>query len=282
MDTPFGNEKRITVWGLKGVGKSSMVEILPKDLDMLARTSGLKFDIHKIDGENRTRARSPVQSQEPNSKFAYTQYEISIADSKKSGKTYLLSLFDDKGDAMEGALKEPEKDEFKLITQNIMGAHGVVAIVDPLNAILNKKSKYLIELLDEMIYKLDQRQEKTSLAICLNKADLIELRWKKPEVMFEMVFGPSWRSFQYMMKNVKNVNVKIFSVSTTGFGYNSRSESLPNYYMGKMIDVDVWQPWNVYAPFLWMFSQFESEGEPEGLIAKYFTPKGANYPKPLF
>lgn len=274
MDTLADNAKRIVVWGVKGVGKSSMIRILRKDMETLTHSlSNYKFRV-------KNRAKNPTELPEATQKFEYTSYEIQIDGPKQYNRNYELSIFDDSGDAMENALKNLNDDKYELITSNLDTAQGVVAIIDPITAI-DEKNRSLVDLLDEMIFRLDQRQEEVLLAICLNKVDTLELRWKDPEVMFELVLGSSWRKLKQSIASVKSVKIAFFSMSTTGY-YVSRKETVPNFYGNELVDANIWQPWNVYAPFLWMFNQFDSQSTIESIFSNLFSRKGTSYPKALF
>lgn len=278
------NIRRIVIWGIKGVGKTLMIKTLPRELELLSGVDTVKFKIKELEGNAKTTPRTLKEFPEPTSKYIYTIYEITVEDTnQKTLTTQLLSTFDDRGDAMRDALLNPDDSEFRLINQNIDTAFGIIALIEPEYLIKKEERQKTLDLLEELIRRIGGREKEIYIAICINKIDRLDLRWKNSEVIFEVLFGSGWRNLKSLIINYKNIKASFFVISAVGYYANSREETIPNYYAPEpnLVDEDIWRSWNVSAPFFWILKEIEIK-QPNTFLSYLINPKGTTYPKPFF
>jgi len=289
-------KKSILIWGLHGVGKTSMINSLPHELEKLSKEDGIIYKLtnpsDESDGNQETRFRSKYEKVEATQFHDPISLNLRVfpALNPKVARKYNLVFVDDKGDEMKAAVdKTRDASPSNNIIRNYLERHskGVIAIFEYDRNVSDSKVKYensdlLINLLDI----LSSRKEKASLAICINKIDRTRQRWKDPKVFFEMVFENNWKSILQIIMEAKNKNVKVdfFVTSMVGYFRNSQGVTVPNFSGSDVIDGDVLRPWNVTAPLFWILESIEDEGEINWFskLLKTTEKRNLGFPKSFF
>jgi GTPase SAR1 family protein len=239
-------DKKIIIWGLSGVGKTTFIHALPREMSMFPNV-GLRFN---LEGD------LPVMAPTEFGEDLNYQFQISKVESGELIREYALSLYDDKGDAMKSALEDIDSNS--IILSYIKSAKGIIVLIDPtlvLNDLNHKRE--LVKLIQNLIKLLRQRRDCPSVAICMNKMDLIDARWKDPEKYFEICFDSAWREIKGNILSSKNVDFRLFLVSAAGFVHDGLCREYSNFLNNNIAAKDGWRPWNVSAPFFWIFSHFD-------------------------
>jgi len=237
--------QKIILWGAQGVGKSTFINALSRELPFLF--PGLELD----GGEELPPLEQPTHSGR--------EYQYRFRILNKNGeveKIYNLGFYDDKGGEMEKvALDIDEIDSF--IKSYVQGsAKGIIVLFDPNLMNDMEKRQKSARMMKGLLKLLSQRSDNCFLAVCMNKMDTLDVRWSVPETVFELCFGDSWGTIKKSMANTKNVAVKYFLTSAAGFVKGSSVE-YSNFFDEKIAVEHSWRPWNVSAPFFWIFENFE-------------------------
>lgn len=264
-------DKKIMIWGLSGVGKTTFIHALPREMSMFPNV-GLRF---KLEGD------LPIMAPTEFGEDLSFQFKISKVESGEIVREYALSLYDDKGDAMKRALEDIDSDS--IILSYIRLAKGIIVLIDPtliLNDLNHKRE--LIRLIQNLINLLRKREDRPSVAICMNKMDLLNSRWNDPEIFFEICFGSAWRDLKANILSSRNIDFRLFLVSAAGFVRDGLYREYSNFLNNKIEVEDAWRPWNVSAPFFWIFSRFdELQTKPWYSLWQSDTDKNT-YPLPFY
>lgn len=290
-------KKSILVWGIHGVGKTSMINSLPHELEKLSKEDGIIFNLTIPSDENDDRPE--VRFRSKYRKFEATQFHDPInlnlnalpTWNPQSAKRYNLVFVDDKGDEMRAAVDKtrdvsPDNNLIRSYLEH--HSNGVIALFEYDGDVKNDpKMKYensdlLINLLDV----LSSRKDEVSLAICINKIDRSRQRWKDPKVFFEIVFENNWKSVQQIIKEARSKNVKIefFVTSMVGYFRNGQGVTVPNFSGNDVVDGDILRPWNVAAPLFWILENIEGTDDNNWFssIFKANDKKSLAFPKSFF
>jgi GTPase SAR1 family protein len=273
-------EKNILVWGMHGVGKSSMIDALPHELAKLSKDDGFTFKLTLEQNDNESlelkefRVKPSFEKIEPTKSHETSKYNLSISLSNDPGKIlkkYKLVFVDDRGDAMKDAL-DNNKDlssTNNLIRNYLNVSSGVIALFEygsPLELPHENRKQsgfytqadLLISLID-ILAERKERKDGVFLALCINKIDKTRLRWKDPMVAFEMFFDYKWSDILSIMNfaKTKNVQIDFFVTSMVGYCRNSQGMTVPNYSGKDISDKKIMRPWNSTAPLFWMLGNIE-------------------------
>jgi GTPase SAR1 family protein len=261
--------QKILVWGLSGVGKTTFINALPRELSLFPE-AGLRFEMH---GE------LPVL--EPTQHGDELDYKFKVSDQKGIIlKEYFLGIYDDKGDSMKNALLDIDNDTF--ILSYVKSSKGIIAILDPIMLLNNPAQRQeLVKLIQNLLKILNQRNDHPSLALCLNKMDVLQTRWGSPETVFEMCFDSSWGAIKSNIASSKNVLIELFLVSATGFVRDNMYREFPNFSGAGIAVEDRWRPWNASAPFFWIFNNLDKPS-PSPWFSLWSKSEVQPYPLPFF
>jgi len=108
------------------------------------------------------------------------------------------------------------------------------------------------------------------IAVCLTKVDLLRVRGRNPTELVRMFFGADMYSLFREYSSIPNINIEFFSVSSAGFIRDSNEiKSNFDFSTGNLLKTDMWEPFNVEAPFFWFFENIERKriAESGGLFA---------------
>lgn len=111
--------------------------------------------------------------------------------------------------------------------------------------------------------------------------DTISSRWNDPETFFELCFGNSWSQVKTSISKSKNVQVSLFLASAAGFVRDSSYREYQNFHNNAIAVEYAWRPWNVSAPFFWIFDNFE-EHSPTPWYSFGRQDNQKTYPAPFF
>ena len=266
------DEKIILVWGLHGVGKTSMIYALPHELEKLSKDDGLIFKLTQQNddgalGSREMRFKPSLSKIDPTLFHESVSLNLNVFSSHEPEKSrkYKLVFVDDKGDEMKEALDKalditPENNIIRNYLE--VNSKGIIALFEYHATSDSPQEKYeRAELLINLLDVLSVRKDGVSLAICINKIDKSGQRWKNPRTFFEMVFDHEWNTVFQTIKLAerKNVRVNFFVTSMVGFYRNSHGMTVPNFNGDGIANNNIIRPWNVTAPLFWMLEDVESE-----------------------
>lgn len=295
----MGEERKsILVWGTHGVGKTSMINSLPHELEKLSREDELILNLTVPLEDNESgrgmRFRTRYEKLGPTQFHDPVSWDLNIVPVKdpQSAKKYNLIFVDDKGDEMWAAVdKTSDVSPNNNLIRNYLErqSKGVIALFEYNEILLNdSKLKYEnADLLISLIDVLASREDEVSLAICINKIDRTRQRWKDPKVFFEIVFENNWTTILSVVRASKNKKLKIgfFVTSMVGYVRNMQGDTVPNFSADDVIDGDILRPWNVAAPIFWMLGSIEGSSTSNNWFVNYFSPddkKNIVFPQPFF
>jgi len=287
-------KKSILIWGVHGVGKTSMINSLPQELEKLSREDGVIFKLvansDDINSAKDVRFRAKYEKVEPTKIHNANSLNLIASSGKNPGltKTYNLIFVDDKGDEMRAAVDKTDATQNNPIRSYLdRYAEGVIALFEYEIEGGNSQKKYEnADLLINLLDVLTSRNDEVFLAICINKIDKTLQRWKNPMIFFEIVFGHHWSNVLNVIKVSKNNNVKIefFVTSMVGYFRNGQGDTVPNFSDDDVIDSDILRPWNVASPLFWILENIEGSSN-ENWFLSYFKIKDKKnivFPKPFF
>ncbi len=105
--------------------------------------------------------------------------------------------------------------------------------------------------------ELKKTKRNYRIAVCVTKIDQSELRHWDANQVIESLYGS--RMKERLIDLRKHFSVKEFCVSSAGF--LSDNMETPNFDQAttKLRDENNWRPYNVHAPFFWLFEEQERE-----------------------
>jgi hypothetical protein len=265
----------VLVWGPHGVGKTALISALACEMSWLNNNSedGSKYELLDQDGQvvkNFWMDDYAFPTQYPRD-YIY-KFKGNFPNRSLKAIEHQITVFDDKGSTLVETLSDLSNGIARLSIKN---SRFLIAIIDPTivfesqklsmlkssdPAFLVKRSDYL-DYLRRLISIMGQNtSERRYIAICMSKMDLLELRWKDPKILVELCFGESFLNDINWHKR-HNIVVQYFSTSAYGFFWDSNYNEFPNFDItsGMPKFKEEWRPWNVTAPFFWMFNQIEQE-----------------------
>ncbi|MBI5223172.1 hypothetical protein HY990_01995 [Candidatus Micrarchaeota archaeon] len=286
----------IALWGPHGAGKTWLVKSLAKSLEKHnGEASELRYGIRNANtGEDLYYEGIPevfptvgmvgeewIFGRKVNTRFV-----------KKVSYKHKISVYEHRIEIrdVEGELTEKLK-EHEDIQKYIRGAKSVLLILDPfqfgdrppesspmpnrdddvgntesnVSHIKAEKTIFTEEdycrLVRDLIKLLSNSNNTKNLAICVTKYDRLGIRTRDPWEVIDIKFGTQMLElFRATIKDPsKNLNIRPFLVSS--FGYLDKAQTQPNFNQnsGFIQKKDAWEPFNVEAPFFWLFEQTERQ-----------------------
>ncbi|MFT3892780.1 MAG: ATP-binding protein [Anaerolineales bacterium] len=280
------NSNRIALWGPSGVGKTTLIRALACELSWLNRNNpDFSYELTGPDGQSirnfwTDEYSEPTKSPED---FLYTFRRVNPGLATPLVEHQIV-IFDDKGNSL---IRSFDSDFNRITELSLRDARFVIAIIDPTLILETQrislidtstapsitKSDYLNYLRRLLSLMGQNNKERRYLAICLSKMDLFELRWQNPKVLAELFFGETFlHDIDWQV--AKNISIQYFSTSAMGFVWDNNYNEFPNFDIGTGLPKFKyeWRPWNITAPFFWMFSQIETQE----------TGRSSNYPAPFY
>lgn len=297
MNDQISNPK-ILLWGPSGSGKTCLLNAFARELHFLSQNNhSSKYSL--LD----KRSRFPVsylwdkEFSKPTTKAEDLDFVFTYNKEKpKPAIEHVIRVYEDRGDALVKALNQSIGSSVAI--SSFREATHIIALIDLTlitDSIFGKhlpKGRTSISKIEYLSYiqkLIDLAVEKThtlNLALCLNKMDLSSLRWEDTETLIEIYLGSV---FFKAIKNhpQKNINISFFATSAMGYFLDKEGFEHSNYNANNNgpLHEEIWQPWNVSAPFFWMFNQIESGYSKDSNILDFFRPaeeKIPNYPKPFY
>lgn len=125
---------------------------------------------------------------------------------------------------------------------------------------INKSEYYefLSRLLDRLSTSTPGTGGKYRLAVCLTKYDSLRLAGTNWNIL-ESVFG---RDIRTLLEGYRShFHIEAFLTSAAGFIETPDRGKIPNINIkdGNILDFNRWEPWNVSAPFFWVFENNERD-----------------------
>lgn len=99
---------------------------------------------------------------------------------------------------------------------------------------------------------VEEPKEERCVAVCLTKLDLLGVKKRSPWQLIEAYFGSSMH--QILESYKREIEMEAFSISAAGF-----ADGKPNWnrQTNEVDFPDKWKPYNVEAPFFWLFDKIE-------------------------
>jgi GTPase SAR1 family protein len=261
-------EQKITIWGAHGVGKSLFIQSLFRELYIYEFNPNVRFKLLHVDGDNQVDDVLTVWNKiEPTRGLYEIRYRIVVEARNQQGEAYPIAIYnigiyDASGDELIEAVKVQGNS---LIDVAIKEAVGVIALFDPKNFENVDDRQKNSESFQRLIIKLreNNNNKEIYLAACMNKMDTLNIRCDNPDVVFEMYFGSTWKK---LSRNITDNNIRIKYFLTSGVGFchsKSGTDEVSNYkFPDSLRNQEAWRPWNVSAPFFWIFNQLDSPKKP--------------------
>lgn len=270
----------LILWGPKASGKTSFLGAFAKTLSYIS-VNNLKHDYRLFWYD--PNAAGPYSTSLPNwnhevSPNWSSEYEESTDTNTQGHKRYefqclsrenntvldryKIGAFDAGGDDLLSAVNPNSQYVDPIVRAYIDSSNSIIAIFDLEELINNDASRQSnLEALRNLLHYVSSTHGSNAdggnvnLAICMNKIDLIDLRWENPEIIYHIAFKEPLQNLERYYRG--KLNVKVFASSVMGFFEHNFSE-YSNYNRDKRRPrfVDVWTPWNVHAPFFWIFEQW--------------------------
>jgi GTPase SAR1 family protein len=271
----------IVMWGPHGSGKTCFLGALSKALSDISTANQLldyRLSWAEKDGDHPLETGRAHLADVPDrwrSEYSEaTEYHlhreyvfrcIRKRDRSEVARIY-INAFDSKGSNLIAAV-DPENPAGDSIVLSYLQEYNSYLVVFDLNELMNDRRANQLALgsLHNLCRYIGGKNEdgmvsnngpRYNLAICLNKMDLIDMRWHDPGVIYHMTFGEPVSNLAHYHQT--RVNTRVFATSVMGFYHRDLTEvSNFNGKDGPLVD-ERWMPWNVQAPFLWILGLMDS------------------------
>lgn len=272
---------RLTLVGPSGVGKTWMLHALAKELQWYSRQDD-QFNYELAQLNPGGGAPIPVVPAPPTQGPTATTFNPNMGmrdnafvftrrAANPSAPAQLLSqhkhdiaIFDDAGanfvDVVSGG-------GTRVIQKAIVDAASVILLLDSTysqvagaggGGTFATQHEYLtfVQSLCHMLASVPVPQR--YLAVCATKIDQTGMAGRSSQQVIEMLFGAQMLSTIEQYSSVMNINY--FQVSSVGY-YRTPQGVLPNFdeMSGSVMNPNQWLPYNVVAPFFWIFEQIERQ-----------------------
>jgi GTPase SAR1 family protein len=272
----------IALWGPSGSGKSWLIDAFVAQLYGYNVSEDKDFEFKLLDSQGN---RVAYQRPEPNSPTIATRdfdWQLtrqacekvsSVPRYRISSHTHNLHIRDHNGQASLEMLDQTWKvRETKL---SFEGVNCVIVVLDHSllkteNLPQRGKSQQIstvkltaqyyaenVRLFLEMLLKDEKRPEVRWVAVCLAKADLMSDPEKDKWCLIEEYFGKTMADELIKFKKNRNLELRVFTISAAGFLDGPGSPA--NFDDHGLRQVEMWQPWNVLAPFFWFLEGTERD-----------------------
>ena len=291
---------KILLWGPSGSGKTCLLNAFAREIHFLSKKN--EFSAYSLLDK---RSRIPVsylwnkEFGAPTTRAEDLDFVFinNIKKPKLKDIEHTIRVYEDRGDALVQALNQSRGST--IAGSSLREATHIIALID-LTLITDSvwekhipKSKQAISKIEYLNYiqKLIQIASEKSyplnIAICLNKMDLSSLRWEDPRTLIEIYLGINFLdTIMYHARG--NINISFFVTSAMGYFYDKEGIEHPNYDANKSgpLHENEWQPWNVSAPFFWMFNEIERQkierSRKISFAWKQTEEDVPSYPKPFY
>lgn len=264
-------EQSIALWGPTGSGKTWLIQALNQELKWYSQHDP-EFHYRMTDSDGRFLS---VMAPEPKPtpriedrlwRFAREPKKDTKAH-RISAHAHQINVHDDKGASLVDAVYSPGQNPLTEIT--LQTADSLLVLLDPTlvqgslvaqpatsggSLYTQRQYTYLVQALLE---KVAETQEERYVAACLTKVDRMDLQrdaWQ----YIHILFGPD---MVYLLQNSgQGVQTQAFATSAVGF-YLQGGKTHSNYddSSGQVRYPDRWKPFNVAAPFFWLFENVEKQ-----------------------
>ena len=273
--------ENIALWGPTGSGKTWLLHALNREL-MWYNQNDPEFDYHLIDraGDLLPFLAPTIHTLGPTSSFQDRLWRFqrrpkvgreASAAHQISTYTHDIDVHDNSGVKLVDAVNNPR--QHGLTTATLKNAVGVIALLDftllqtsptGQSQFLSQgartelsKGEYsqLVQRLCEMIILASNTTPTRYLSICITKIDQLKVR-RPPESLVEPLFG---QQMGYVLRQYQHaLQIRFFVTSSVGY-YRPHRQRTANYDRanGSLIAPDEWEPYNVAAPFFWIFECIE-------------------------
>ena len=279
MGESYRRDQEIFLWGPSGSGKTYLINALKRELQLMGNDLHEEMFVLKDMDGNRI---SGILAQPIEATSSPTTYELMLEriDNRlwETIVRHRIIIQDDSGDALlkmtETGNLGDERFGIILIDASLISNIGATKNSDTL--VLNHDEiRSNIDKIIRLIDVLSKKPHKSYLAICLSKMDQIHLRWKDPKVLAEICLGSKSVSQLCNYASLRSkIELSYFITSSVGYCWDANNQEWPNYNpsSGSIHNIEAWRPWNVTAPFFWLFQKLETE----------FYQDTMRYPQPYY
>ncbi len=292
---------KILLWGPPGSGKTCLLNAFAREIHFLSKNN--EFSEYSLFDKRSHVPLSFLWSKEfaaPTTKAEDFDFVFinSIKKPKLKSIEHTIRVYEDRGDALIQALNQSKNQT--MAGSSLQEATHIIALIDltliadsalekhlPKSRQAISKIEYL-NYIQRLIQIASERAYPLNMAICLNKMDLSGLRWEDPKTIIEIYLGINFLE-TIMYHSRGNINISFFVTSAMGYYYDKEGFEHPNYSNNKNgpLHEEEWQPWNVSAPFFWMFDQIERQQRMKqpnkfGSVFRQAEEEIPSYPKPFY
>lgn len=278
----------VGVWmfGLTGVGKTRMINAMTRGFEQISDSASPKaYSLYHTQSSDDLKSQPilvPIstdwEQMQATTNPYQDRYVLKIHQRGRLQQEYNIDIFDIPGGMAENqSYWNTEKDLFEKI---ISHTKGTLIVLDP-------KHRSLAPALNLMEYVSQLHQPKSAstfpfsrrvkpiykMALCLNKVDRLNLRWRDPEKAFEIVFGADWLKITQKSQNqYVNIQIRPYLTSSLGFISDIQGKEHPNQILAKekniesLVYPDEWLPWNITQPLLWILMDNPDKESQQDLI----------------
>lgn len=283
---------RIALWGPTGSGKTWLVHALDRELRRYTQLDPYySYDLQDEHG-------NPVIADSERVPLATDRIEDSFLRFSRSPKpghpklqvfVHEFIIHDNLGVSTLNALGlSSSTDAPAEIT--LERSFGVVALLDAISAngvdapelgVLASDENYAehVEALFQLMNSASFRAPRKYLALCVSKVDQLLHMKREPKELMQVRFRKTAeRADRYANQQHSGIEMAYFSTSAVGFVKRGR-QTVANFNPedGSILEPSRWLPYNVVAPFFWMFENVE-RASLSGKTPYRSYPKGPKYP----
>lgn len=258
---------KFALWGPRGSGKDWVIKSFARSLEQ-----------YNIDNNNNNRydkdfehlvfhgdSITPVKIQAPGHIDATVQgapddtVYIYERRGRKSSPVHAVSAHVHEILITNASGEDLVKADVHSVNYAVQKATCLLILLDPtiINAGITTMAEYqswVADLLENL--EKPSNGDKRYIAACITKIDMLKTKRPDPTEDLNMYFGPGMDEVFRTHTKSKDVEYKLFSISSYGFLKDGKT---PNYSneTEHLMDSNYWNPINVEQPFFWLFEKVE-------------------------
>jgi len=279
-------QSRVTLWGVKGSGKSWMVNAFAKELEWYNRFDAeFTYSLYEHDELNNSLKKYTSLARLDNKIVAATvrsmdkawvferKFRVDDLRHRVSTHQHKIIVHDNAGADLTVAaggtsVENVGQTQVDAAIKTLEAADGVLLLLDPTSVeaspvftqkVTEKRSRgEYEELITQVLAISVKNKKKLRVAVCLSKSDSLQLELT-PKDLVEVIFGRQLIDHLNGLEKLEKIVTQYFRFSAVGSYFDEMGIKRPNLTDdGDGIrNGNAWNPVHAASPFFWIFEAIE-------------------------